>query len=206
MAGALIYFLLALLLRHVPQAVLDSRNRQRKVLVYASPPASAWHLIIIWFLLHSAAALRMYVGAVGVGWTTLLGLFLISVGCSIGLWALFSLSAGAAYHLEVVILEGSHLVHDRAYAFVRHPLRLALAIETFGSVLLSGLPVLMLPWFLLVTAQIARSRHEDRLLERHFGREALDYRNQVPAANLLVGVWRFFCRQRKQIVDVVSMK
>lgn len=197
MAVALTYFLLVLLLRHLPQVVLDSRNHRRNILVSASLPTRAWHLIIIWFLLHSAAAVRMYVGAVGLGWTTLSGLFLISVGCLLGLWALFSLSAGAAYHLEVVILEGSHLVRDRAYAVIRHPLRLALAVETLGSVLLSNLPALLLPWILLVTAQVVRSLHEDRLLGRHFGKEALDYRNQVPAVNLFTGVWRLFRRHQR---------
>src|SRR5215207_11485955 len=142
MAVALIYFLLALLFRHVPQVVLDSGNRRRRVLISASPPANAWHLIGIWFVLHSTAAVRMYSGGVEFTWIVLSGLFLTSVGCLIGLWALFSLSSGGAYHLEVVILEGSHLVRDRVYAVVRHPLRLALAIETLGSVLMSNLPVM----------------------------------------------------------------
>lgn len=193
MTAAPILFILALLARHVPQVILDVRNRRAPTFRSALPPVRAYHLIAIWCVIHLVALASLLKGPVGSG-AVLLGLCLLITGCSLGLWALYTLSDKGAYHLEIVILYGAELAHEGAYALVRHPLRVALAIETFGSVLIAQVPTLLLLWLLLIVAQVMRSRYEDEFLRDYYGEEAVDYQSEVPAANLLAGAWRLLRR------------
>lgn len=195
----LICLLLVLFVRHIPQLVLDLRNRNRNVLLTASLPISAYYFIAIWGVIHFVTISRLAINASEPDWETLLGLSFVIVGCILGIWALFSLVNSRAYHLEVVILENARLARSGIYAIIRHPLRLALAIEILGSVIISHLPAIITLWLALVVLQIVRSKHEDDFLRHYYGLPAIAYQREVPAANLLSGTWRLLSRKYKRL-------
>lgn len=198
MTAALICYALVLLVRHLPQTILDYRNRRARILAATHTHARAYHLVIIWCTLHTFAFIRMAGGSTTHEGVVPVGLSIVAFGCAFGLWALFSLSAHSAYHMGLVILEESHLVRERAYAVVRHPLRLALAAETLGALLISGNAYLVILWASLVLAQVIRSRDEDLLLRSRYGEELSCYKRQVPAVNLAAGIWRLLRRRHRQ--------
>lgn len=195
MPVASIIFILTLLARHAPQVLLDLRNYRRHVISSTAPGIPAFVLILTWLIIHTIATIHLFMVWRTIGYWEITGIGIVIIGAVFGLWAILSLAKARAYNLELDILEGATFVHTQLYSVVRHPLRLTLAVETFGSVVLVRHVCLIPIWILLVIAQIIRSKREDILLREHYGVLAVQYQRHVPAVNIFVGLWRWYVRR-----------
>jgi len=118
-------------------------------------------------------------------WHTLLlilGCVLLVGGCLLYLWGLrtlgtmFAPSSGFGVRLHA----GHRLIVSGPYAFVRHPMYLAVMLAAWGSLLLYqtwaslGFAVMML-------GLVVRARREERVLAQEFGQGWREYAARVPA-------------------------
>ena len=171
-------FFLSLGARHAPQVAADLRNSARGANVYVKIPVKAYHVALIWGIVLTCAIVGAYDAVSIRSW---LGLSLLVSGNILGLVSLHGL--GKSYSEELVIYGDSQLVCSGVYSVIRHPLRLALSIETFGALIVAGLPGLLILWTILVATQIYRTLEEDRMMRDYYGKPAIEYQSSVPAIN-----------------------
>ncbi len=135
---------------------------------------------------------------------TLIGVCLLPLGPTLwsGLWALGLISlllAGAVGVLALVSMGPDTRVHpvpDRQtplhthglYAWIRHPMYLAVLLACLGVTLASGRALALVGLLCLAGVLAVKSRFEDRLLAQKFGTQYIDYAARVPA--LLPQPWR----------------
>jgi protein-S-isoprenylcysteine O-methyltransferase Ste14 len=141
--------------------------------VVRSDPDPPWRLILL-FLIPlaipplSAYGERVHVAALPpVAWLAGLGLALTAVGLVVRIVAMLRLGPRFA---AVPALQRTHALEtDGPYAHVRHPGYLGSWLAAFGAMLVfrNGLAM---PLFIVFSWLLAvRIRHEDALLETHFG-------------------------------------
>src|SRR3954452_10729742 len=107
---------------------------------------------------------------------------ILLMGGSIGLFAASSRALGRNWSLVARTRSDHELVRSGPYAWIRHPIYLAMLFFLLALAVAVGhwLQLLVaVPTFLLGTA--IRTRSEDRLLETRFGQAFGDYRSSTPA-------------------------
>lgn len=166
--------------RHLPHIWLDT------------PPINSERDYQGWFIVGSWA-LAHFLGISGLVSSqpdaiTLIGILLIVVGAALGRFAIVELNLSDAYSFNIAAPPGARLVTTGPYSFVRHPVRIGIALETFGAIVLAKSLLAFIIFGPLVALLVARSRQEDSLLKQRFGTDAERYIRKVPAANPL----RFF--------------
>jgi protein-S-isoprenylcysteine O-methyltransferase Ste14 len=158
----------------------------------ATPPVPAGRRLPAWALVAMSAAfaavmvglwvpLPISLPAAAEGVVTLLGASVYLAGLALYLWGRFGLgrmfaaSTGAAAHLPVQ----PKLITYGPYAWVRHPMYLAVFLVATGGLLLFQ------TWSMLLLLAIAaalprRAGREERLLAAQFGEAWTDYARRVP--------------------------
>ena len=149
-----------------------------KVIRSAKLAIRARHIVATWSVVHCTTIASVASPTYTVTTSTFVGLGLVLLGCMLGFAALQTL--GESYHMQVLIHEKAKLVQHGVYRLVRHPMRLSLAIETFGALLISQIQYLVLIWLVLLVCQVLRSWEEDNLLRMHYGDDAVRYQASVP--------------------------
>ena len=120
------------------------------------------------------------------GWLGSVGIGLVVLGGLVGALAL--LSMGRRTRVHPVPEPGTRLHTTGIYAFVRHPMYLAVGAACLGAVLISGRVLGLVAAPLLGALLVAKASFEDRLLSRMFGWEFAVYASRVPA--ILPQPWR----------------
>lgn len=115
------------------------------------------------------------------------GLFLVVVGFVMRVAALRDL--GGSYAHEVAIWSNHKLVTHGLYAWIRHPIYLAMAIELLGMVIIGRNILLLIIWLLLIIVLIHRVLIEDKALAT-LGDFAKKYQTTVPAFNIFYWFFR----------------
>ncbi len=113
------------------------------------------------------------------------GLLLLFTAGALAAWGLRSIGSQRASQAEV--RPDTVVVTSGAFGVVRHPLYLSVLLLWAGAALALLGWALAVGFLLLVPAFVARSRAEERLLERHFGSAYRDYARRVP---MLLPGWR----------------
>ena len=93
------------------------------------------------------------------------GLLLILFGSSLGIVSLLTL--GRSYSFEICISPGFQLRKDGIYRLLKHPMRVGLAIEALGFVVLSGRSIGLIGLGLMGGLQVVRSLQEEAFLRKH---------------------------------------
>lgn len=179
--------------RYAPQELADLRNRGRAVVARAAPVVKARHLLLVWVLIIAVSAAEVVTARDVAGLTTFTGLLVFLAGSVLGLVGFRQL--GRSYSAELVLYSESRLVSKGIYRVIRHPIRLGLALETLGLILLSEQFGLVPVWLLYCWALVRRSEVEDHFLRGHFGQAVIRYQENVPPANLFVGLFRLLRRR-----------
>lgn len=177
--------LAALVSRYLPQLFLDWRNWHRPVEANCAPNISANVTTLLWCLLVIPGVIQRQNSSFVVS----TAVAIVCTGCGIGLVGLLHL--GVNYWREVGLLRGHQLVTRGIYSVVRHPIRLGVAIETFGFLLLSHQTALVAVYLAFVWCLLLRTRVEEAMLIRRFPDDALTYQKAVPGFNLVAGLWRW---------------
>jgi protein-S-isoprenylcysteine O-methyltransferase Ste14 len=178
--------LVVICVRYAPQEVADIRNRSRLVVARASPPVKTWQLLLAWLLIVIPALAATLVAQDAGDVMAFAGFVLLLAGVVLGFLGFRQL--GLSYSAELALYSESRLVSKGIYRLIRHPIRLGLALETLGLILVSGQLGLAAIWFLYCWALIRRSQIEDQFLREHSGVAAVQYQETVPAANLFVAL------------------
>jgi protein-S-isoprenylcysteine O-methyltransferase Ste14 len=189
-----IVFCTALAARYLPELVLNLRNRGRLKKLNACSRVKAYHIAAMWGLSVVAASLRLLSDAHFHKFLVPLGLSFVVLGCMLGLWALVTLAG--SYSRELIVYEDSVLVQDGLYGVIRHPLRLGLAIEIVGHILIAAEIKLAIVLPVIVICQIYRSKSETNLLIESYGVSALQYTQSIPSLNIVAGIWRMVRRRK----------
>ncbi|GEM_PF-3467983 len=116
------------------------------------------------------------------------GMSLLVVGLIIRLVGLRTL--GRFYSSYNVIQPNHQLVRRGIYSVVRHPLLFGLILELLGMAMMSKQTWLWIGWVTSTIVLLWWQRREDALLRTVFGRVAEKYQVEVPAMNLVSGLWR----------------
>jgi protein-S-isoprenylcysteine O-methyltransferase Ste14 len=109
-------------------------------------------------------------------------LVLLLMAAVLGLFAASSSALGRNWSIKARTLADHELIRSGPYAFVRHPIYLAMLLFLLAMVIALGhwaLLIVALPIFLVGTRM--RTTAEDRLLEESFGQDFVDYCNSTPA-------------------------
>lgn len=185
--------LFAVIVRHIPQFVIDFRNRKRKVVKRATTPVKANHIMLAYVVV-----LATFLGGNGsLGGTEIfrvVGLSTFFTGLALGMIGLWTLRND--YREEILIYEDSRLHTRGIYGIVRHPMRLGLALELLALILISGQWFLASVWIVVVISQVIRTAHENAFLCEVYGERALSYQETVPSINVFAGLKRRFMRER----------
>jgi protein-S-isoprenylcysteine O-methyltransferase Ste14 len=107
---------------------------------------------------------------------------LLLMGAVLGLFAVSSSALGKNWSIKARTLSDHELVRRGPYAYVRHPIYLAMLLFLLAMAVALGhwlQLVAAAPFFFIGTKM--RIDAEDRLLEASFGQEFVDYRNSTPA-------------------------
>jgi isoprenylcysteine carboxyl methyltransferase (ICMT) family protein YpbQ len=112
---------------------------------------------------------------------TVLGGLLLVGGCVLYLWGLRALGVmfGPSSGFGVALHAAHRLIEAGPYAFVRHPMYLAVMIAASGSLMLYR-TWSTLAFAILMLGLIFRARREDRVLGDEFGEAWRDYAARVP--------------------------
>lgn len=184
--------LLALAARHMPQLLADIRNRKRPPLLRGHCAIRSWHLAVLWLAIVLPAICMTALSQDRCGLLAVVGLLLVIVGGLLGYGGFRQL--GSAYSTELVIYPDSRLICSGLYGVIRHPIRLGLALETLGVILISSQVGLIGLWLIYCAGLILRSRAESTLLRDHFGDSLAAYHQAVPAVNVFKGLVRYLSR------------
>lgn len=109
---------------------------------------------------------------------TYCGLPLIVLGIGLNIWAdgLFKKKKTAVKPFE----KPSALIREGPFRFSRHPMYLGFVILLAGTAtLLGSLITFLVPIAIFVTLEMLFIPHEEKQLEKTFGKRYLDYKNQV---------------------------
>lgn len=116
------------------------------------------------------------------------GIGLLIMGSAIRLVGLRTL--GRFYSSHIVIQPGHKLVRHGIYGVIRHPLLVGLILELLGMTVLSQRIWIWPAWTTSLIVLLWWQQREDALLRKVFGRSAERYQAEVPAMNLVRGLWR----------------
>lgn len=180
---------LIVMIRYLPQFVNDFRKDKRKILKTMDTKSKAGYIYCLYcivFIGFIVNANSYKVSRVSV-W---LGLSVFSIGILIGLNGFLTLKNNNCYHEKLICFENNRLVTHGIFQYVRHPLRLGLAIELTGIVILSNSFLFVFPLLLLLQFQIRRTKDEEVLLRDIYGEVAVKYQLQVPKFNIIKGFYR----------------
>jgi protein-S-isoprenylcysteine O-methyltransferase Ste14 len=113
---------------------------------------------------------------------TLLGVAIYFPALALYGWGLRTLGSmfGVASGFGVRLYEGHHLVKSGPYAYVRHPMYLAVVLAGLGGLLLYRTWATLL-FFLTMFGLVLRAGREERALAAEFGAAWGEYAAQVPA-------------------------
>ncbi len=115
-----------------------------------------------------------------------LGLVALLLAGAVGAWALLSMGADTRVH---PVPDTSTPLHTHGlYAWIRHPMYLAVLLACLGVTLASGRALALGALLCLAVVLGVKSRFEDRLLAAKFGAQFTDYAARVPA--LIPAPWR----------------
>ena len=108
-----------------------------------------------------------------------IGLIINSAGLAVAVWAKLTMKANWGPPAQHNIEKQQHLVISGPYRFSRNPIYLGmlLILTGFEIALKSSLVIIVLPVFLIIDMVIKK---EEKLVEKHFGRQYLVYKRQVP--------------------------
>ncbi|MGB7982155.1 MAG: isoprenylcysteine carboxylmethyltransferase family protein [Candidatus Nanopelagicales bacterium] len=115
-----------------------------------------------------------------------LGLVALLLAAAVGALALRSMGADTRVH--PVPDAGTALHTHGLYAWIRHPMYLAVLLACLGVTLASGRALALVGLLSLMGVLAVKSRFEDRLLAAKFGAQFSDYAARVPA--LVPRPWR----------------
>jgi len=112
----------------------------------------------------------------------MMGGLLLLGGCGVYLWGLRTLGAQFAPSsgFGVRLHADQRLIESGPYAFIRHPMYLAVMLATWGSLLLYQTWG-TLAFALMMFGLVVRARREERVLEAEFGEAWRGYAARVPA-------------------------
>jgi protein-S-isoprenylcysteine O-methyltransferase Ste14 len=172
-------WLAALLMRHVLQLAIDLRNTWRTAVFSVPCRIRAAHVVALWAAFH-VASVASFIHRGGHDMALVVGgLIALAAGTIVGICGILTL--GRAYHIQLAIPAGAGLIQHGIYRFVRHPIRLGLALETLGAMLMAQQPLLSPLWVCFLWTQFVRGRSEDAMLRQHFGAAAINYQARVPS-------------------------
>lgn len=103
---------------------------------------------------------------------------------------------GGFFASNIVIHQDHQLIRRGIYNVIRHPLHLALALELLGMAVIANELWIWAGWMAILAVLYQRQRREDAILRKTFGQTAIMYQEEVPAMNLLLGMWRKMSRLR----------
>ncbi len=78
-----------------------------------------------------------------------------------------------------VLPRAKKLVTNGIYSKIRHPVYVGAILTIFGLAILTNLILIWVFLFLVTIMQIIRSRKEEQVLIKKFGKKYLDYRNKT---------------------------
>ena len=187
-----ILFLFPLMLRHSYQWWKDYLNICRPQYCKKTTYARGEYIIILYCMIFAQFTWLAISGKCLMNWNFLIGVFFVWLGAILGFVAVYSLRN--EYSFDICVREGFKLNTKGIYRCVRHPMRLGLALESLGMVILSTQIWTILPWCFILLLQITRTKEEENFL-----REQTDdyyiYANQVPKWNLIFGVTKLLFHQ-----------
>lgn len=172
------WVLIIVFLRYLPQVVFDIRNRHRIVIESKHTKWPTSLITAMWIALMSSVFFGSPLDGSSLAWWPWCGIILISCGTCIGLTSMLAL--GDSYSRNIVVFSNHKLITTGIYARIRHPIRLAMALETLGAVCVSEQWLLVPLHAAFCVCLVLRSRDEDKLLIKHFGKTALQYQRRVP--------------------------
>lgn len=178
----------ALSMRHLPQLLIDLRHRDRVPTATRPTPVRGAYVTLLYGAICAPSLLGLAEGAQAAVTAGALGVGAFGLGWALGLAGLLAIRQ--YYTEDISICPGFKLVRTGVYGLVRHPIRLGLALEALGLILMTELYVLLPVWLAMVALQLIRSRQEDDFLRQQLGDDAVQYQRYVPAVNLPLGTWR----------------
>jgi len=124
------------------------------------------------------------------------GLSIVFVSVSTYLFALTALRARGAPE------KGRHLETDRMvtsgiYRYIRHPMALAVFMLCFGLMLWRLSIACIVAYVVVILLYTVVQRKEEEALIKKFGDDYLEYRQQVPALNIMQGLIRVIISQKR---------
>lgn len=107
----------------------------------------------------------------------IVGLNMFVIFSWLQVWAYKSL--GNSYAQDIVILKGHELKTNGIYKFIRHPQYVSQILSDLGAGLaLLGYFVVPIVVLIELPLFVMRAAEEDKLLQKHFGKEFLLYKNR----------------------------
>lgn len=184
-----VFIILGILIRYLPQIYFDCVNLRKKVILKAKTVTKARYVWFLYAIILSVFLLRFghYQNTSSV---LTIAILVFIIGITIGLIGLFTLNKNNSYSEEVLRYEGGTFVTYGIYSIARHPMRIGLFIELLGIVSLSNFFILWFPLMIVLTIQYIRTRDEELMLKEYFGTEALIYISTVPKFNFIYGLFK----------------
>lgn len=179
--------LILLTVRHLPQLAIDVSNLRRQKIAICPTPARSEYIVLQYLAICICTLLSVQFGAHKPTLLDTVGFALFAFGVALGLAGILTL--GRSYSVDISLRADFRLVTSGIYSLIRHPIRLGLIAEPLGLLMMSGMPILALPWVGMLCALIIRSRQEDVFLRHQVGIEVAHYQSTVPGHNLPLGIW-----------------
>ena len=138
-----------------------------------------WSLGLLLYLQIFTIINSTYLPAVRLTYLSIGGLLINISGLILCVWAKLTMKVNWGPPAQHNIEKQQHLVISGPYRFSRNPIYLGmlLILTGFEIALKSSLVIIVLPVFLIIDMVIKK---EEKLLEKHFGRQYLVYKRQVP--------------------------
>lgn len=105
----------------------------------------------------------------------ILGLLLVAVGASTGIYARKTLRTNWNHAHDFQIKRNHELITNGIYSYIRHPIYTGLILAVTGTELVIG-SYLFIPFFMLATLlAVKQGRQEEEILRGHFGKKYEEY-------------------------------
>ncbi len=184
----LVVIVLIELIRYIPQLKKDLINRKRPYKIKIKIEVKSIYIWVLNILIFSVFIFKFLTDTIS-KLDIVFGFPIFLIGILIGLVGLYHL--GNQYHEEILrFRDEDKLKKDGIYSLVRHPLRIGLFLEILGISIMSMSYISFIMLTLLMVFQYYRTEKEEKLLFEQFGKEQIEYANQVPKYNILLGLKR----------------
>ena len=180
--------------RHVPQLCVDMLHLKRRKVAERRTWARGLLIILLYVVILVVCCTSISVDPKPPSIAFWIGIVCIWTGAGFGFASFIQLRR--SYAFKISLCDEFRLITSGVYGITRHPMRLGLAVETLGLVLVSGVALLLVPWAGIVILHVARTRHEEQFLLEHLGEAYRTYQEKVSAWNPIATLFRRVCKQR----------